>query len=536
MATGLVEGRTYYFRVAAYNDSGYSEWLTESYTAPLSRVTAPSDIVFGEYSNGQVSMSWTDNSENELGFVVQYSYDGVSWHRGGTTEANVTTRVATKMTPGRLYYFRVAAYTPAGYSDWTVGQFVTPSGAPVAPGEITFSGYSSTNHTVSMSWGDNSSDEVGFNVEYSVDGGNTWHVSGNTSANVNYRTATGLRVGVAYEFRVRSFNVYGASGWTYGSFEVPASENAPKALSDFVFGEYDADAKTLRTSWTDNATNEAGYYVQYSVDGGNTWYAAATYGADVTSRVATSVVPGRSYMFRVAAFNSEGTSSWLTSDVYVVAAELNVPSAPSDIKFSDYNPEAGTLVMSWTDNSTNEKGFKVQYSVDDGVTWNDSAYMSSNEASRMVTGLVPGRVYTFRVAAYNNYGYSDWTTASYSALSTEGVAAPTEPGFVYSSTRRRLTFEWEGAATSYNVQYRLTTDNEWYSLASSTNSVTIDGVVYGSAYYFRVQGVNQDGAASEWLESSFDTSTLGPVDSAAIVEDELAILDEIFKEFVEDVF
>ena len=314
------------------------------------------------------------------------------------------------------------------------------------------------------------------------------------------------------------------------------SVNAPEAPSDFIFGEYDADSKTLKTSWTDNATDESGYYVQYSVDGGKTWYAAATYGADVTSRVATSVVPGRSYVFRVAAFNSEGTSAWLTSDVYVVAAELNIPVAPSEIKFSDYNPDAGTLVMSWTDNSTNEKGFKVQYSVDDGVTWNDSAYMSSNEASRIVTGLVPGRVYTFRVAAYNNYGYSDWTTASYSVLAIEGGAAPTEPGFVYSSTRRRLTFEWEGAATSYNIQYRLTTDNEWYSLTSSTNSVTIDGVVYGSAYYFRVQGVDQGGVASEWLESSFDTSTLGPVDSASIVEDELTILDEIFKEFVEDVF
>ena len=536
LAVGLVEGRTYYFRVAAYNDSGYSEWLTGSYTAPSSRVTAPSDIVFGEYSNGQVSMSWTDNSEDELGFVVQYSYDGVTWHRGGTTEANVTTRVATKMTPGRLYYFRVAAYSSGGYSDWTVGQFVTPSGAPVAPGEITFSEYSSTNHTVLMTWGDNSSDEVGFNVEYSVDGGDTWHASGNTSANVSNRTATGLRVGVTYEFRVRAFNVYGASGWVYGSFEVPVSVNAPEAPSDFIFGEYDADSKTLKTSWTDNATDESGYYVQYSVDGGKTWYAAATYGADVTSRVATSVVPGRSYVFRVAAFNSEGTSAWLTSDVYVVAAELNIPVAPSEIKFSDYNPDAGTLVMSWTDNSTNEKGFKVQYSVDDGVTWNDSAYMSSNEASRIVTGLVPGRVYTFRVAAYNNYGYSDWTTASYSVLAIEGGAAPTEPGFVYSSTRRRLTFEWEGAATSYNIQYRLTTDNEWYSLTSSTNSVTIDGVVYGSAYYFRVQGVDQGGVASEWLESSFDTSTLGPVDSASIVEDELTILDEIFKEFVEDVF
>lgn len=532
LATGLVEGRTYYFRVAAYNDSGYSEWTTASYLVPSSNVNTPSEIVFGEYSNGSVAMSWTDNSDNELGFVVQFSYDGVNWHRAGTTDANVTTRVATQMTPGRLYYFRVAAYNSTGYSDWTVAQYTTPSGAPAAPGDIVFSDYSESNHTVKMTWGDESADEVGFNVQYSVDGGNTWLTSGNTSANVNARTATGLRVGVTYSFRVRSFNSYGASGWTYGSFNVPASENAPAAPTDFTFGEYDSDARTLSMSWTDVATNETGYKVQYSVDGGTTWYSAGSYGANVTSRVATSVAAGRTYMFRVAAYNADGASAWLCSDEYYVSASVNVPAAPSDVAFSGYNAETRSVQMSWTDNATNEKGFKVEYSVDGGETWIVSAYLAADVTSREVTGLVPGKSYAFRVAAYNNYGTSDWAFGSYSVVVTEEVPAPTAVAFTYSSTKRTVVLNWSGDAASYNVQYRLSSSSDWYALNVNGKTASLSGVTYGSSYYFRLQAVAEDGSLSEWAQTSYDTKTGGEI----VAEAKLDVFEEAFKDYFDEEF
>ena len=533
-ATGLVSGRTYYFRVAAYNDAGYSDWATATYVAPSADVNPPSEIVFGEYSNGQLPMSWTDNSDNELGFVVQFSYDGVNWHRGGTTEANVTSRVATSVSPGRLYYFRVAAYNNEGYSEWVVGQYTTPTGAPVAPGAITFSNYSPANRTVDMTWVDNSGDETGFNIQYSIDGGDTWLVSGNTSADVNYRTATGLRVGTTYQFRVRSYNPYGSSGWTTGSFSVPVSENAPAAPTDFVFGEYDPNAKTLSMSWTDNATNESGFKVQYSVDGGATWYSAGTYGANVTSRTATSVSAGRSYTFRVAAYNSDGTSSWLTSEAFEASSSVNIPAAPTNVVFGDYDADAQTVVMSWIDNSSNEKGFKVEYSVDGGTTWNDSAYLSADVTSRTVTGLVAGRNYSFRVAAYNNYGYSDWAIGSYSVVNVDSTPAPADLAFTYSTTKRRITLSWSGDAASYNVQYQPTTGSEWYSLVANGTSASLTNVIYGSAYRFRVQSVADDGSLSEWTEGSYDTRTGGAIASNVETDSNAELFEEIFRDYLDD--
>ena len=541
VATGLVEGRTYHFRVAAYNSAGYSDWCEAEYNVPYAVVNPPSEIVFGEYSNGTLPMSWTDNSDDETGFVVQFSYDGENWHRGGTTEANVTERVATGMTPGRLYYFRVAAFNGSVYSDWTVGTYTTPSGAPAAPGDITFTGYDASARTVEMSWIDNSNDEVGFNVYYSVDGGDTWLSSGNTSADVASRTATGLRVGVKYEFRVRAFNAYGASGWSYGEFEVPVSDGSPNAPSDFVFGDYDAESKTLAMSWTDNADNETGFKVQYSVDGGETWYSAGNYGANVTSRVATSVVSGRSYTFRVAAYNNSGTSAWLVSDAYEVSNSVNIPTAPSDIAFGEYDSESRSVEMTWTDNSSNEKGFRVQYSVDDGQTWNDSAYLKADVTSRTATGIVSGRVYYFRVAAYNNYGTSDWATGSFSDMSTSDVAAPTDLAFNYVLRKRTIELTWNGAAASYDVQYAASTDSSsWYALTPAGTTATLSNVVDGLSYNFRVRSVAEDGSLSAWTEGTYDTASAAVLDDVDLIaasildSDDDSTIDEFFKDYFDD--
>ena len=527
IATGLIEGRTYYFRVAAYNSAGYSDWATGSYDVPYEVVNAPTNIVFGEYNNGSVDMSWTDNANGEASFVVQFSYDGENWHRGGTTDVGVTHRTATGMTPGRLYYFRVAAYQNGTYSDWVVDTFQTPSGAPAAPGEITFSNYSASDRTVDMAWEDLANDEIGFNIEYSLDGGDTWNKSGNTSANVASRTATGLRVGQTYEFRVRSFNAYGSSGWTYGTYVVPGDSSVPSAPTDFVFGAYDADAKTLEMSWTDTANNETGYRVQYSVDGGATWYSAGLYGANTESRTATSVVAGRSYTFRVAAYNGAGLSDWLTSDSYTVSTSANVPSAPTNLSFGTYDAETRSVEMSWTDTASNEKGFRVQYSVNDGQSWNDSAYLQADVTSRTATQLVAGRVYNFRVAAYNGYGYSDWLYGAYSVPTVTAVPTPTNLAFNYLDTRGVLGVSWDDVATGYNVLYTNSAAgaDEWYSLTPSGATATISQVVDGLIYTVRVQS-EEDGAVSDWAQASYNTSTR---------EISAAELDDIFQEcFTED--
>ena len=543
VATGLVEGRTYYFRVAAYNLYGVSDWAIGSVDIPITTSTAPAaptDLAFSNVeftsSGVQVQMDWTDNSNNEDRFVVQFSYDGESWYGAGTTDADVSTRVATGLVEGRTYHFRVAAYNSAGYSDWCEAEYNVPYAVVNPPSEIVFGEYS--NGTLPMSWTDNSDDETGFVVQFSYDGEN-WHRGGTTEANVTERVATGMTPGRLYYFRVAAFNGSVYSDWTVGTYTTPSG--APAAPGDITFTGYDASARTVEMSWIDNSNDEVGFNVYYSVDGGETWYSAGNYGANVTSRVATSVVSGRSYTFRVAAYNNSGTSAWLVSDAYEVSNSVNIPTAPSDIAFGEYDSESRSVEMTWTDNSSNEKGFRVQYSVDDGQTWNDSAYLKADVTSRTATGIVSGRVYYFRVAAYNNYGTSDWATGSFSDMSTSDVAAPTDLAFNYVLRKRTIELTWNGAAASYDVQYAASTDSSsWYALTPAGTTATLSNVVDGLSYNFRVRSVAEDGSLSAWTEGTYDTASAAVLDDVDLIaasildSDDDSTIDEFFKDYFDD--
>ena len=183
--------------------------------------------------------------------------------------------------------------------------------------------------------------------------------------------------------------------------------------------------------------------------------------------------------------------------------------------------------MSWTDTASNEKGFRVQYSVNDGQSWNDSAYLQADVTSRTATQLVAGRVYNFRVAAYNGYGYSDWLYGAYSVPTVTAVPTPTNLAFNYLDTRGVLGVSWDDVATGYNVLYTNSAAgaDEWYSLTPSGATATISQVVDGLIYTVRVQS-EEDGAVSDWAQASYNTSTR---------EISAAELDDIFQEcFTED--
>ena len=315
---------TYYFRVAATNVAGQSAWAYSDQFIAQTTLPTPENFVVHEdtYSEGTVLTSWTYGKELDAedgGFVVQYSVDGSTWKHASYTGYNVTERTAWKMEPGRTYYFRVAAFEGAVYSDWLYSSpYTAPSNVPTAPSDLTVDFH---NDTAVLEWIDHSELEVGFNVQYSIDNGETWISAGNTAKDITTKTITSLRWGGEYQFRVRAYNYHGASDWIVASATSEHSENVPNAPTDVTFGAYNALAKTLEMSWTDNSNNESGFTVQYSYDGGKTWYFAGGYGENVTTRLATGLVSGRTYQFRVCSYNADGASDWAYSEEFAAGRE-----------------------------------------------------------------------------------------------------------------------------------------------------------------------------------------------------------------------
>lgn len=106
------------------------------------------------------------------------------------------------------------------------------------------------------------------------------------------------------------------------------------------------------------------------------------------------------------------TNSFSLSDGDFVVQ--TVPAAPSGVTAKAAHAAA---TVTWTQPASNGRaitGYDVEYSSDNGANWNPgpSAANTSTATTQVVTGLVNGTSYRFRVAAINDIGMGEYSTAS----------------------------------------------------------------------------------------------------------------------------
>lgn len=87
----------------------------------LTPPAAPTGLTFTiDFSaSGQVSLLWTDNSNNETGFSIERSTDGVTFTQIATVGANTTTYTDSALALYTPYWYRVRSYNQNGYSAYS---------------------------------------------------------------------------------------------------------------------------------------------------------------------------------------------------------------------------------------------------------------------------------------------------------------------------------------------------------------------------------------------------------------------------------
>jgi hypothetical protein len=98
---------------------------------------------------------------------------------------------------------------------------------------------------IDLAWTDESSDETGFDIERSDDGGSEWAVAGNVGANVEAFDDGGLAAGTTYSYRVRASSGNGASDPSNVATATTDAGNAPLCTSGIPIGR---PSLTLRAS------------------------------------------------------------------------------------------------------------------------------------------------------------------------------------------------------------------------------------------------------------------------------------------------
>jgi len=195
----------WFYRVKSFNASGNSGYSNIDSGTTLCVPLAPTTLVATGIGFTQVDVSWVDNADNEDGFVLERSMDGISgWTQiGGNLAANVTTYNDLAVSICQIWFYRVSAFNCAGSSAYSnVDDGAADCTPPVRPYDLVTASLS--NSEIDLTWTDNSNNEDSFIIERSDDGIGGWAVIATTAANVTSYSDMTVSGGGELYYRVAS--------------------------------------------------------------------------------------------------------------------------------------------------------------------------------------------------------------------------------------------------------------------------------------------------------------------------------------------
>ena len=421
--TGLTNGTSYTFKVAAVNDVGTSAYSTVS--SAIIPATLPSTISgapTAQAGDRAVTVSWTAPAANGCAisdYVVQVTTDnGTTYSNFIHSPSDATTQTVNMLTNGTSYRFRVAAANCAGTATYSsLSAAVVPNPVPSQTAGLTVSTNGQSNQLV-LNWtapNNNGSAITDYLIQYSTDGGQTWQTFSDGVSSSTSATLTGLTNGANYSFKVSAISAIGTGLASTSSASVPvvalpgaiASPPTATATPGQIVLNWSAPASTGGAAITD-------YTIEYSTDGGATWQTYADGTSASTTATLTGLTSGASYTFKISATNSLGSGTASTVSTAAVAQPATAPGAITQTTATaGQNP--GEVVLTWTAPAANGSAitdYLIEYSLDGGVTWVTFTDGTSAATTATITGLTVGTSYVFRVTAINGVGTSTAGTAS----------------------------------------------------------------------------------------------------------------------------
>jgi fibronectin type 3 domain-containing protein len=394
--TGLVPGVWYYYEVVAFNSGGESYPANTS--AQATPVPAPDPLIVTSSTATTIGLAWNDIYNDEDGFRLERSGNGIDYAVIAQLSANVTNFVDTGLMPEHFYYYRVVAFNSGGdsYYSATVSAGTTP--VP-APDPLVVETVTATQ--IALSWNDIYSNEDGFRLERSTDSIAFTPVA-SLPANTTSHIDANLLPNTFYAYRVAAFNAGGDSYYsmTVNATTLPLPPFTPSGLSARAVSPSQIDL-----SWTDNSNNESNFQIERSPDGLN-FSLIATVAAGTTSYSDTGLAESTQYRYRVRATNAGGNSDYSNQAATTTWASTP-PAAPSNLTLEAIS--SSQINLSWQDNAGNEVAYFVEIST--GGAFAQIAQLSANAQSYSATGLNSNTRYTFRVRCWNNAGFSGYSNA-----------------------------------------------------------------------------------------------------------------------------
>uniref|UniRef100_A0A8C6APU6 Myomesin-1 n=2 Tax=Monodon monoceros TaxID=40151 RepID=A0A8C6APU6_MONMO len=550
--TGLIEGRSYIFRVRAVNKTGIglpsrvSEPVAALDPAEKARLKSrpsapwtgqiivteeeptegivpgpPTDLSVIEATQSYVVLSWKPprqrGHEGILYFVEKCDAGTENWQQVNMELPVKSPRFALfDLTEGKSYRFRVRCSNSAGVGEPSEATEVTmvedKLDIPKPPSNIIPSRNTDTSVVVTWEESKDAKELVGYYIESSIVGSGKWEPCNNNPVKGTRFTCHGLTTGQSYIFRVRAVNAAGLSEYSQDSEAIEVKAAIGGGVSPAVWPELSDTPGGLTDSrggmhGISQPTFKKDALLGSKLNKPSLPSSSHNLGQTEVSKVSETVQEELSPPQQKAAVKGESKSDPLKKK------DLAAPSPPYDITCLESFRDSMVLGWKQPDKTGGAEitGYYVNYrEVIDGVPgrWREANIKAVSDEAYKISNLKENMVYQFQVAAMNIAGLGAPSAVSASFKCEEWtIAVPGPPhSLKYSEVRKTsLVLQWKPPVhsgrtpvTGYFVDMKEASakEDQWRGLneaALKNTYLRVQVLKEGVSYVFRVRAVNQAG-------------------------------------------
>ena len=486
--TGLEPETLYTYRVRAVTAAGPTGYSNEAAaTTPVLQLQVPGALSANAIHFSQINLTWVDNTSLEAAFEIERQVGNGPFAPVASVGANVTSYPVTGLLPETSYGYRVRAVRGTVVSAYSnVATATTPAKPLVPPSGLTGGAVSSVE--VRLAWRDETDNETGFEIQRKVSGGvyaslGTAGTAAGLGTTVKFTDTNGLEANQTYLYRVRAVGALGFSGYS-NEVTVTATPLPPSAPGSLIVSLTGPTAVLL--NWRDTSNNETGFEIHRKPSGGNFTFIGSA-AADSTTFPDAGLAPDTLFVYRVRAVGNGGSSAYC--DEATVATAV---TPPTNVTATAAGP--GQLLVTWTDASQTETGFKVERK-SSGSTFIQIASYSTGVSGFTDSGLAPGTTYTYRVRSVNPGGDSvPSNEASRLTLPATPTAVTVSP--VNSTLLRVAWTDGNPSPPAVKVERGTAANGPFTQVGVSavgTTSFQDSPLSPTTLYYYRVRATNASG-------------------------------------------
>jgi hypothetical protein len=361
----------------------------------------------------KAELVWEDRSDNETGFKIERRLTTESaFSELASPGEGVTTYEDTDLHLDESYVYRVFANNVYGASDPSNEVTVGVSSAP-PPIPVNLRVTSVTSGEIDLAWDDTSNYETGFVLE--IKDGNLrpgFDVSTvSLPTNTTTYQHTGLSSGIGYSYRVKATGLFQDSGFSASvSSTTTAPPPAPTGLIYTARGITSAAPylASVSLSWNRvfheiwNSEDAYNVFATPATPPGSARVLKGTVDPDTTTFTVDNLDVNTLVLFEVCAVKATFPDACVGLSERTLPIPL--PNAPTNLDFNGCSysmfPSRVIASFSFTDNSTNETGFRLEGSVVAG--WLSTDPSGIGLVTRTVE--VSGGYEEVYVVAYNEGG------------------------------------------------------------------------------------------------------------------------------------